>query len=412
MKFVSRGGGGRLLATAATVALAFAVFPMLSGAPTSRAADKSKSAQSAPQPQVRFCPADGVWIYPLESQRGVQSLLLQAVAVVNPAGGPDIKIDSAELHLLSKGEVKDTRTLRQPELAKMAAAAPQIEGLNQVLPGQFCDGTMLAGAALAKAPVLAGGEALVLMHQAFAWSGPRDAVRVIVRGDGKSGRVEVSGEVPIRAGVSKTAFRFPLRGDWFVGAGPTLHSHHRWLTIEEFAYDIAKLGVEGRTYSGDGSKFSDYHAYGAPVLAAADGEVVETVNDEGEDLSAMRRPDETQEAYRTRLMAEQDKRLASGKRGIAGNLVVIAHGAGEFSMYVHLKPGSVRVEKGQKVKAGDEIAALGSSGNSTEPHLHFQVANGPDVMTAAAIPARFVDVELPLELGPRPLQSGDLVRAK
>jgi murein DD-endopeptidase MepM/ murein hydrolase activator NlpD len=92
--------------------------------------------------------------------------------------------------------------------------------------------------------------------------------------------------------------------------------------------------------------------------------------------------------------------------------VVIAHGEGEFSMYVHLKPGSVRVEKGQKVKAGDEIAALGSSGNSTEPHLHFQVANGPDVMTAAAIPVRFVDVELPLELGPRPLQSGDLVRAK
>jgi murein DD-endopeptidase MepM/ murein hydrolase activator NlpD len=131
-----------------------------------------------------------------------------------------------------------------------------------------------------------------------------------------------------------------------------------------------------------------------------------------EDLSAMRRPDETQEAYRTRLIAEQDKRLAGGKRGIAGNLVVIAHGEGEFSMYVHLKPGSVRVEKGQKVKAGDEIAALGSSGNSTEPHLHFQVTKGPDVTAAAAIPVRFVDVELPLELGPRPLQSGDLVRAK
>jgi murein DD-endopeptidase MepM/ murein hydrolase activator NlpD len=132
------------------------------------------------------------------------------------------------------------------------------------------------------------------------------------------------------------------------GPGPTLHSHHRWLTIEEFAYDIVKLGAEGRTYSGDGSKFSDYHAYGAPVLAAADGEVVETINDVEEDLSAMRRPDETQEAYRTRLIAEQDKRLAGGKRGIAGNLVVIAHGEGEFSMYVHLKPAACGWRKGRR----------------------------------------------------------------
>jgi murein DD-endopeptidase MepM/ murein hydrolase activator NlpD len=222
----------------------------------------------------------------------------------------------------------------------------------------------------------------------------------------------VSGEIPIRGGASKSAFRFPLRGDWFVGAGPTLHSHHRWLTIEEFAYDIVKLGADGKTHGGDGSKFSDYYAYGAPVLAAADGEVVETVSDVPEDLSAMRRPDETQDAYRTRLMEEQGKRLSGGVRGIAGNLIVIEHGNGEFSIYAHLQPGSVRVEKGQKVKAGDAIAALGSSGNSTEPHLHFQISDGPNVLKAAAIPARFVDIELPFELGPRPLQSGDLVRAK
>jgi hypothetical protein len=220
MKTLFRGSlRAVVVAGTARFALALAVIPTLAGAQTSGTADKLKAAQSAPQPQIRFCPADGVWVYPLESQRSVQSLLLQAVAVVNPAGRPEFKIDSAELQLLSKGEVKDTRTLRQPELAKIAAAAPQIEGLNHVLPGQFCGGALLAGVTLAKAPVLAGGEALVLMHQAFAWSGPRDAVRVIVRGEGKSGRVEVSGEVPIRSGVSKTAFRFPLRGDWFVAAG-------------------------------------------------------------------------------------------------------------------------------------------------------------------------------------------------
>jgi murein DD-endopeptidase MepM/ murein hydrolase activator NlpD len=348
----------------------------------------------------------------LENQRSVQSLLLQAVAVVNPEGGPAFRVESVKFQLLSKGDVKDTRRLDRTELAKIAAAAPQLQGLNQVLPGQFCDGTLLSGGAMSKSPALLSGEALVIMHQTFAWSGERDSIRVIVRGSTKSGSAEVSGEVPIRSGFSKTAFRFPLRGNWFVGAGPTLHSHHRWLKMEEFGYDIVKLGTDGQTHSGDGSKFSDYYAYGAPVLAAADGEVVETVSDVAEDLSAMRRPDETPDAYRTRLLEEQGKRLAGGTRGIAGNSVVIAHGNGEFSIYVHLQPGSVRVKKGQKVKAGDEIAALGSSGNSTEPHLHFQISDGPNVLSAAAIPARFVDVELPLELGPRPLQTGDVITAK
>jgi murein DD-endopeptidase MepM/ murein hydrolase activator NlpD len=250
------------------------------------------------------------------------------------------------------------------------------------------------------------------MNETFAWSGERDAVRVIVLGSGNGRPIEAKGELPIRGGMSKTAFRFPLRGDWFIGAGPTLHSPHRWGTMEEFAYDIMKLGEKGRTYTGDGSKFSDYYAYGAPVLAAADGEVVEVVNDVPEDASAMRRPDEPQEAYRNRLIQEQGKRLAGGARGIIGNSVILDHGNGEFSIYAHLQPGSVLVKKGQKMKAGEEMAKLGSSGNSTEPHLHFQVSNAGSALAAQGIPARFVAVEIPMELGPRPLQTGDMVTAK
>jgi murein DD-endopeptidase MepM/ murein hydrolase activator NlpD len=342
----------------------------------------------------------------------VNSLVVQAVAVLNPGGASPFQIDSVEFQLLSKSEVKDSRILSKAELAKAAAAAPQIEGLNQVLPGQFCDGALLGQAKLAKTLTIAPGEALVLSAETFAWAGARDAVQVIVYGAAKNGRIEVRKNIPIRGGVSKTAFRFPLRGEWFVGAGPTLHSHHRWGTMEEFAYDIVKLGDKGKTYSGDGSKFSDYYAYGAPVLAAADGEVVETVNDVPEDSSAMRRSDETQDAYRARLIQEQGKRLAGGVQAIVGNSVIIDHGSGEFSIYAHLQPGSVRVEKGRKVKMGEQIGALGSSGNSTEPHLHFQISDAPKAFTAASIPPQLVEVELPMELGPRPLQTGDLVIAK
>ena len=375
-------------------------------------AASSPSKSVAAKPEVRLCPGNAVWTYPLESQRSVNSLVVQAVAVVNPAGAGPFQIDSVEFQLLSEKEVKDSRTLSKVELTKAAAAAPQIEGLNQVLPGQFCDGALLGDARLAKTLTIAPGEALVLLAETFAWVGKRDAVQVIVRGAGKSGKIEVKKDVPIRGGMSKTAFRFPLRGDWFIGAGPTLHSHHRWGTMEEFAYDIVKLGDKGKTFSGDGSKFSDYYAYGAPVLAAANGEVVETVDNIPEDISAMRRPDEAQDAYLKRLLQEQAKRLAGGAQAIIGNSVIIDHGAGEFSIYAHLQPGSMRVEKGQKVKVGDQIGALGSSGNSTEPHLHFQISDAPKAFSAPTIPPQLVEVELPMELGPRPLQTGDLVIAK
>jgi len=57
---------------------------------------------------------------------------------------------------------------------------------------------------------------------------------------------------------------------------------------------------------------------------------------------------------------------------------MIDHGKTEYALYVHLKPGSVRVHVGDEVKSGDVVGKLGLSGNSTEPHLHFHVYDKPD----------------------------------
>src|SRR5205085_5382886 len=136
---------------------------------------------------------------------------------------------------------------------------------------------------------------------------------------------------------------------------------------EEFALDIAKLGGDGLTHRGDGTKFEDYYAYGAEVLTASDGRVIKAANDQPEDPSAMQRPGETQEAYFARLQKEQGERLAKGLTAITGNYVMIDHGKNEYSLYAHLQAGSVRVHVGDQVKAGEVIGKLGSSGNSTEP---------------------------------------------
>ena len=88
------------------------------------------------------------------------------------------------------------------------------------------------------------------------------------------------------------------------------------------------------------------------------------------------------------------------------------HGKSEYSFYAHLQRGSVRVHKGDRVKAGDVVGKLGSSGNSTEPHLHFHVCDSNDPLMSAGIPVNFSNVTIQWADVPRPIQSGDVVIAK
>ncbi len=60
------------------------------------------------------------------------------------------------------------------------------------------------------------------------------------------------------------------------------------------------------------------------------------------------------------------------KRGY-GNVLEIRHGNGLMTRYAHMSRFSARV--GQAVEAGDKIGAIGSTGRSTGPHLHFEVHN-------------------------------------
>jgi murein DD-endopeptidase MepM/ murein hydrolase activator NlpD len=64
---------------------------------------------------------------------------------------------------------------------------------------------------------------------------------------------------------------------------------------------------------------------------------------------------------------------------VGGNHVILDLGGGAFALYAHLQPGSLKVKLGDKVRRGQVLGLVGNSGNSTEPHLHFQVsdANAP-----------------------------------
>lgn len=72
-----------------------------------------------------------------------------------------------------------------------------------------------------------------------------------------------------------------------------------------------------------------------------------------------------------------------------GNYVILNLGHGRFALYAHLQPGSIRVKEGQRVRAGQVLGVVGSSGSSTLPHLHFQLADASHPMLADWLPYVF-----------------------
>lgn len=363
------------------------------------------SAQAA---EVRTC--GELRSTPLSDERSVQSALVQAFAVVNNEAAP-VTLTGVRFQLKNNDKTTDTRWLGPGDVAHAVKQGPQALALGAALPSQFCNGAMLKGTTLATSATLAPGDAVVFLYQVFTWQGSRSALEVVAvtEANGASGNTPLS--VPIVNTPSRTRALFPVAGRSYVAVAASLHTPHRWAAIEQFALDIVALDKSGLTYRGKGTKLSDYAAFGRPVRAVAAGKVVRALGSAPDNAAMLKRPGESDDAYLGRLLESQNSLIAKGIDAVQGNHVVIDHGNGEYSVYAHLKQGSVRVTEGQQVKAGETIGALGSSGNSTEPHLHFQICGNPDMNICHALPPAFTGFRLPLELAPRTIQSGDIVEA-
>ena len=153
---------------------------------------------------------------------------------------------------------------------------------------------------------------------------------------------------------NKTKLILPFKGEWLVvwGGDTPAQNQHQDAPNQRFAFDILKMDASGKTHQGDGSKNEDYYAFGQEIIAPADGVVTYAV-----DGIRDNKPGEMNRMY------------------VPGNLVIIKHADGEFSLFAHFKQNSVRVKVGDKISKGQTIGLCGNSGNSSEPHLHFQVQN-------------------------------------
>ncbi len=134
-----------------------------------------------------------------------------------------------------------------------------------------------------------------------------------------------------------------------------------------FAVDFVRVDDQGRITRGDKDRPADALGYGADVLAVADATVV-AVRDG---------------------MAESASIVGNPKHAIgdaAGNFVALGLPGGRTAFYEHLKPGSVRVKAGDRVQRGQVLGALGFSGDTTGPHLHFHVADGDTPLGGEGVP--------------------------
>jgi hypothetical protein len=210
----------------------------------------------------------------------------------------------------------------------------------------------------------------------------------------------------------KTALAMPVHGRVLVWDGHDFYSHHRrWdfahpvlrqncitSNAGRYSYDLVLLGAGDSMHTGDGSDHAQWYGFGAQVRAPAAGRVVAATGEKPDD-------------------GEFDiAGLCADELVLYGNHVVIDHGNGELSVLAHLRQGSVAVRVGDTVRQGQVVAAVGSSGSSLFPHLHYQLVTGVQ-HGAEGLPSYFPGVRVRRGTGwaaapGGQIDSGDIIDAR
>jgi len=210
------------------------------------------------------------------------------------------------------------------------------------------------------------------------------AIRLTVA-DAKGARAEHTLGIPIRYYHQKTALNFPIRGHGIIGQDYVTNGGHggHGDFSDEFGIDIDGLDQNYGELSDADENAADA-GWGREILAPAAGTVVYARNDVPTNPHPGEDPGE--DWYR---------QLHDPVNASAGNCVIIDHGSSEYSVMMHMQPGSVTVKVGDRVAMGQVVGRLGNSGDAFGPHLHYQLQSGPRLWEYQSLPVKFQNIDVP-----------------
>lgn len=175
-------------------------------------------------------------------------------------------------------------------------------------------------------------------------------------------------EVPKIIVRNQTKMSLPFSGEWFVfwGGDTKEQNYHVSVKAQRHSFDIIITDSAGKSYKKNGKTNEDYYAFGQPLTAPCDAEVLSVTEGVKDNVPGEMNPVQ-----------------------ITGNSIVLKTINNEYLLLAHFKLNSIRVKKGDTVKKGQLLGLCGNSGNSSEPHLHFHIQNQENMTGAVGIKCYF-----------------------
>ena len=211
----------------------------------------------------------------------------------------------------------------------------------------------------------------------------------------------VAWSMEMKAAEAPIVLELPLRGEWMSPntPGSRVPSHGTDRLGERYAYDFLQVdwernghpfyNVSPLRYLLFGTRVEDCYCWGKEIYSPCDAEVVDAA-------------DGWEDRHRAYLLVDLFIAIKNALffnpqtdaiQRVAGNYVVLKYADNVYVAFAHLQKGSLSVQMGSRVKKGQVLGRVGHSGNSTAPHLHFQLMDRRDIRVANGVPCAFHDYQ-------------------
>jgi len=168
-------------------------------------------------------------------------------------------------------------------------------------------------------------------------------------------------EEPLKFERNTTVMTLPFKGEWFTfwGGDTKAQNYHVTTANQRGAFDFFIIDKNNKSYQRSGTRNEDYYAFGKPLYAVCSATVVDVITGVEDNKPGEMNPLQTH-----------------------GNSVMLKTENDEYIVYSHFEKETIVVKEGDTVQQGQYLGNCGNSGNSSEPHLHFSLQDGPNRISA------------------------------